>query len=378
MKIYGINGDDMRILIDIGHPAHVHFFKNFIRELERKGHTILITARKKEISLDLLSEYHFDFTLIGEQKAGKFNLIKEWVARDFQIFNIAREFYPDFLLGVGNPSVAHAAKLLRRKSIIFTDTEHAKFANRITFPFADVICTPSCFKYNIGPKQIRYNGYHELAYLHPNRFTPDPAVLTALGLAEGDPFIIVRFVSWEASHDVGQYGIRDRAGFVKALEQYGRVLITSEGALPPELQPYRIRVSPEKLHVLLYYAALYVGEGGTTAAEAAVLGTPSIFVSSLAGTMGNFIELEETYNLLYSFTDGNVALGRAIEILQDPANRENWRIKRERLLGDKIDVTAFMIWLVENYPRSVEELQGHPEVQSKFRREYGDAAGAEI
>ena len=226
--------------------------------MEKKGHTVLITARNKEITLDLLSKYHFDFIPVGRQKSGKFNLIKEWVLRDLQILKIAREFHPDFLMGIGNPSVAHVAKLLSKKSLVFTDTEHAKFANGVTFPFADVICTPSCFNYDAGPKQVRYNGYHELAYLHPNRFTPNPDVLTELDLAEGDPFIIVRFVSWQASHDVGQHGIRDKVGLVKALEEYGRVLITSEGALPPELQPYQIRVSPEKLHDLLYYATLYV------------------------------------------------------------------------------------------------------------------------
>jgi len=214
----------------------------------------------------------------------------------------------------------------------------------------------------------------ELASLHPNRFTPNPAVLTELGLAEGDPFIIVRFISWQASHDVGQYGVRDKVRLVKALEQYGHVLITSEGALPPELQSYQIRGDPEKLHDLLYYATLYVGEGGTTAAEAAVLGTPSIFVSSLAKTMGNFIELEETYDLLYSFTDGSAALDRAIEILQDPASQKNWKIKRDRLLKDKIDVSTFMIWFIENYPMSFTEMKERPEVQYSCASVPGDAS----
>jgi len=364
----------MRILIDMGHPGHVHFFKNFIWDMETKGHTVLITARNKEITLDLLSKYHFDFIPVGRQKSGKFNLIKEWVLRDLQILKIAREFHPDFLMGIGNPSVAHVAKLLRKRSLVFTDTEHAKFANGVTFPFADVICTPSCFNYDAGPKQVRYNGYHELAYLHPNRFTPNPTVLTEIGLTEDDPFIIVRFVSWEASHDIGQHGIRDKVGLVKALEQYGRVLITSEGTLPEELQSYQIRVSPEKLHDLLYYATLYVGEGGTTASEAAVLGTPSLYVSSLAGTMGNFIELEGTYGLLYSFTDGDAALSKAIEILEDPESKEKWRTKRDRLLADKIDVTAFMVWFVENYPRSITEMKERPEVQYSCASVPGDAS----
>jgi predicted glycosyltransferase len=204
---------------------------------------------------------------------------------------------------------------------------------------------------------VRFNGFFELAYLHPEYFTPDPSVLDEIGLAPGDRYIIVRFVSWEASHDVGQHGIRDKVGLVKMLEQYGRVLITSEGALPPELKPYQIRVSPEKLHDLLYYATLYVGEGGTTAAEAAVLGTPSVYISSLVGKMGNFIDLEENYGALYSFTDESAALSKMVKLLENTVIKDNWRSKREQLLEDKIDVTSFMIWFIENYPRSFTEMK---------------------
>ena len=86
------------------------------------------------------------------------------------------------------------------------------------------------------------------------------------------------------------------------------------------------------------------------ASEAAFLGTPSIFISSLAGTMGNFIELEESYDLLYSYTDDNAAQGKAMEILQNPHCKEISKTKRERLLKDKIDVTAFIIQFIESYP----------------------------
>lgn len=354
----------MRLLIDIGHPGHVHFFKCFIREMERKGHTVLITARNKEITLDLLSKYHFDFIAVGKQKSGKLNLIKEWIIRDFQILKIARKFHPDFLLGIGNPSVAHVAKLLGTRSIVFTDTEHAKFANGVTFPFADVVCTPSCFNYDIGPKQIRYNGYHELAYLHPNRFTPNPAVLAELGLAEGDPFIIVRFVSWQASHDVGQHGLTldTKRKAVHEFQKYGRVFITSEKPLPEEFEKYRISVSPEKMHDLLYYATLLYGESATMASECAVLGTHAIFCD-FAGR-GYTDEEERDYGLVYNFkldeSSQKRSIEKAVELLQDPGLKEKGREKQKRLLNDKIDVTAFMVWFIENYPQSVVAMKNNP------------------
>lgn len=135
-----------------------------------------------------------------------------------------------------------------------------------------------------------------------------------------------------------------------------------------------MRVSPEKLHDLLYYASLYIGVGATTASEAAVLGAPSLIISSLAGTMGNFTELEETFVILYSFTNGNAAVGRAIEILQDPASKEKWKVKGEKLLKNKIDVTAFLVWFVENYPGSFREMKEHPEVQYSITLKSRDAS----
>lgn len=353
----------MRVVVDINHPAHVHYFKNFIWEMREKGHEILITASHKDVATRLLRLYGLEYADLGDYGSSLLEKLINIPIMDVKMYRAVKKFHPDILLGFSSTRAAHVSKVLGVPAIIFDDTEHAVWEHRLYVPFAAAILTPNCFYKDLGEKQIRFNGYMELASLHPNRFTPNPAVLAELGLAEGDPFIIVRFVSWQASHDVGQHGIRDKVGLVKALEEYGRVLITSEGALPAELEEYQIRVSPEKLHDLLYYATLYVGEGGTTASEAAVLGTPSIYISSLVGTMGNFIELEETYDLLYSFTDGEAALAKAIEILQDPASKEKWRSKRERLLEDKIDVTAFMVWFIENYPSSFTEMKEHPEVQ---------------
>lgn len=37
----------MKILIDMGHPAHVHFWKNFIWEMEKQGHEFKVVVREK-------------------------------------------------------------------------------------------------------------------------------------------------------------------------------------------------------------------------------------------------------------------------------------------------------------------------------------------
>lgn len=345
----------MRIMIDIGHPGHVHFFKNFIWEMKKKGHDVLVTASDKDVTLNLLNKYEIEHTVTCKRYSGVM-LGYELLRRDVQLFNIARKFKPDFLMGINNTICAHVSKISKGTSLIFTDTEHAKLANAITFPFSDVILTPKCYLGEIGKKHVRYNGYHQLAYLHPHRFSPNPAVLQELGIKEGEPLIVVRLVSWKASHDVGQHGISDKLALVRSLEQYGRVLITSEASLPPELQPYQVRISPERLHDLLYYATLYVGDGGTTGSEGAMLGTHGIIISTTAKYCGIFHDLNR-YGLMWIYESDTEGLEKAKELLSDSNLKQEGLRKSQQLISDRSDVTEFMMWFVEEYPQSVEETQ---------------------
>ncbi|WP_319507387.1 DUF354 domain-containing protein [uncultured Methanolobus sp.] len=341
----------MKILITMGHPAHVHFYKNFIWEMHKKGHEIKIAASNKDILLNLLDAYGFSYSLISAQKNKGFGRIKDQILHEINLYKISREFNPDVITGIGGTAASHISKITKTKSIIFTDTEHAKIANSITFPFADVICTPSSFLNKIGTKQIRYNGYHELAYLHPKYFIPNPVVLNELGLKEEDMFIVLRFISWGASHDVGHHGIENKLEFVKELEKYGKVIITSESPLEPELEQYKIKVSPEKLHDLLYYATLYIGEGGTMASEAATLGTHAIHISTTAKYCGLFSDLNK-FGLMWISDDETGVIDLAKKLLEGRNLREEGKEKRETMMQDKIDVTEFMVWLIENYPDS--------------------------
>ena len=88
------------------------------------------------------------------------------------------------------------------------------------------------------------------------------------------------------------------------------------------------------------------------ATEAAVLGTPSFFVSSL--TAGVFDELEKNYGLMKTFTpDQEGVILQAVEgILKDPGIKNTWRAKRERFLEDKINVTDYFLETILKYAKN--------------------------
>ena len=300
----------MRVLFDMGHPAHVHFFKNIINNLKRDGHEVKITARNKEVTLALLQAYGLDYENRGEIYTGMLNKAFGMFKIDLKLFQIAKKFKPDILIGVHNPYVAHVGAILRKPVIIFTDTENVKIASLLTYPFVQTILTPTYFREYIDPKKhVQIKGFKEIAYLHPKYFSPDPRVLEEIGLSPDERFIILRFISWGASHDTDLHGIEKGAekDLIRKLSPYGKIFITSEKPLDGELEQYRLNVPPEKIHSLLYYAQLYIGEGGTMATESAILGTPAIHIESASEGQatgeicGNFLELRDKYGLLFFY-----------------------------------------------------------------------------
>jgi uncharacterized protein len=360
----------MKILVDIGHPAHVHFFKNAVWQLEARGHKVQITTRNKEITLDLLNAYQLNYCKVGDNKKGLANKATNMIKIDSEVYKIAKKFNPDILTGIHSPYIAQIGKLLNRPSLVFTDTEHAKLANVLTFPFASAIITPSSFKGDLGPKHIRYSGFHELAYLHPNYFRPNPAVLEEMALSEDDNIFLVRFASFNASHDTKSENFKKEyiSSLIEKLDEKGKIIISSEKKLDTNLEKYQYNLSPSKYHDVLFYAKMYIGESSTSAEEAAVLGTPAfnferILINGTACSFGDICglltELENKYEMVYCFHDEVKLLRKLDELLDRGIEnvKQDWKEKNQRLLKDKIDVTQFIIWFIENYPKSFRDMK---------------------
>ncbi|GAA4457334.1 DUF354 domain-containing protein [Nibrella saemangeumensis] len=359
-----------KILLDIGHPGHVHYFRNAIRLLEQRGHQVAVVARDKEVTFNLLKAYGIPYTSRGTGSKGLLGKLLYILKGDYHMLRVARAFRPDLFLSFASPYAAHAARLVGKPHIAFDDTEHARLAHLMYRPFTDTIVTPKAYRRRFGSKQICFDGFIELCHLAPAYFQPDPAVIREVGLSTSDRFILLRFVSWEASHDVGQQGLtyQQKLELVNTLQRYGRVFISSEGKLPAELEPYRLTLAPYNLHHFLAYASLYIGEGSTTASECALLGVPNILVNSLLAPdtrPGVHTELER-YGVQELFVSFEGVLERAESLLDQDA-RADWQERRRQIFEEKIDVTSFMVWLVENYPASFRTLQENPAYQYRFK-----------
>ncbi len=155
------------------------------------------------------------------------------------------------------------------------------------------------------------------------------------------------FVGWYASHDIGVKGISyDKK--VKAIKEFSKitkVFISAENELPDELLQYKIKIPPEKMHDALAFASLLFGESATMASECAMLGVPAIYLDKIGRYYTT--DEEQKYGLVFNYsnseTDSDRAINKGIEILYDSNSRVEWQKRRQKMLEDKIDVTAFMI-----------------------------------
>ena len=345
----------MRILVNIGHPKDVNVWKNIIWNLEEKGHTVKIFASNKENVFQKLDAYGFSYNH-GKNYNGLIKKAFSIFENDFLLYKISKKFRPDVFIGPGSVSMAHVSKLLRKPYIAFIDVEGAKSAIILLRPFTDVILTPSCFYDNLGKKQVRFNSYFEFAYLHPNNFKPNPSVLKELNLTDDDKYILIRISSLNAFHDIGAKGMNFNSSeelreFIQKLESYGHVFLTSEIKLSDEFDKYELKISINDLQNCIYYSTMYIGDGASMAAEAAVLGIPSIYVTNNTRRWGFIKDLEKKYGLIHTFSKREQALDEAIELLDDPNLKEKWQKKSEKMLSEKIDTAKFIVEFIEKHER---------------------------
>ncbi len=346
----------MNLLFDIGHPGQVHLFRNAISILKSRGHDITVTVKDLPAARQLLDAYGIPWVSLGRKYDTLLLKGLSQARYNYRLWRIACEQKTDIAIG-SSITVAHASFFHGMKSIILDDddADAVRLFSLFAHPFADTVLSPAALaSQRKHRRDVVYEGTHELFYLHPSRFTPDPSVAREAGIDLSRPFFIARFVSGKAYHDKGERWMTmdQKLGIIRLLERHGRVCITTERAIEPELEKWQLKVAPELIHHLLYYSTMFVGDSQTMTSEAAILGTPALKCNSFAHKLSVPNMLEEKYDLCYAFQpeEYGMMVNKIGELLSIADLKRIWQEKRERFLSGVIDPTAFLVRFIENYP----------------------------
>jgi hypothetical protein len=364
----------MNILFEVNHPGQVHLLKNVYHKLTKKGHKITVITKQEQIITYLLDIYLIPYIILGAKGNGKWGKLAMQLKFDWKAYRIIKKFKIN--LGVGSSITNDHLSFLSRtfKAIHLSDDDEriVPLLVKFSYPFTDVILSPSCLIFStFKNKNVTYQGYHELAYLHPKYFKPNPDVIRKNGLKENEKYFVLRFVALKGHHDDGHTGISliQKLKIIELLKPHGKIFITSENPIEKDLEIYRLPVAPEDIHSFLYYSTLFLGDSQTMTSEAALLGVPALKSNTFAGKLSVPNEIEKKYDLCYSFdpSDFDFFILKLNDLINTENLKEIWRNKLKKLLDDKIDVTSFLTWFIENYPESQSIMEKNPNFQNQFK-----------
>jgi predicted glycosyltransferase len=358
------------------HPAKYHLFRVTINKLIADGHLVDIIITGRDILEDLVKNEGWNYTKIfpnGRKIKGLHIYISAGI---FLLLTLVKLLWltrsKNYTLMISDDLTTFVGRMRRIPTFFVTDDDLSAVPESwilmasSSYIFAPYICDLG--KYN--NKKLGYFGYKSLAHLHPNHFKPNRSLLLGLPNAN-EKFFFIRTVSATSTHDVGKNGLSDEVlrDIIPLLNQHGRVVLNSERQLPIDLQQYVLDFNKKDVAHYLFFSTLFISDSTTMCAEAAVLGTPALEYDDWYLDFKQYHELNGVYGLLFGY--GTNQLDNLKEKISELLSMENlkdeFQKRRSRMLQDKIDVSAFLLWLIECYPLNVNKYFANYEVQEMFK-----------
>lgn len=299
----------MRVLFFYVHPAKFHLFHNTILLLQQRGHHVDVAIANKEVLSEMLDKSgikYFNLFPNGRKVQNlpyKLNAILAVLRTIWKLFRITRAgkydcYVTDDVLTIlgrfqGVPSIAFTdndLKTVKLYEIIF------KTATKVIAPISTNI-----EKYT--SKKIGFKGNKAIAHLHPKYFKKDKGVLAKYKL-EGKEIFIIRLAKLNAGHDLhGNPGITDvdLEVLLSIIPNKYKILISTEREINEKNLELLMKVDPLDFTQVLAHSKFYIGDSGTIATEAAMLGVPNILINNIAKDCGVHVELNRLWNLQYYF-----------------------------------------------------------------------------
>src|ERR1035437_3986259 len=258
----------MKILVYLGHPAHFHIYRNSIINWKKSGHEIFILIKKKDVLEELLDAANMPYHNILEKGRTdtKLGILIGMIKRAIRLFTFCFREQPDILTGTSVEN-SIVGKILRIPVVNVNEDDAGvvPYYAKLSYPLANTILNPYvCNSGKWDNKAIKINSFHELAYLHPNHFTPDIKKVEQY-LSTDKPYFLIRLAKLTAYHDFGIRGIGTKVAerIVEILKPFGTVYITSERKLEPQFEKYRITINPLDMHHVMAFSKLYIGDSQT-------------------------------------------------------------------------------------------------------------------
>jgi len=187
----------MKIWIDLANSPQVLFFRPILQELERRGHTLVVTSRHFAQTIPLADRYGMRHTPVGGHGGKRLSKIGVTLfSRALRLLQFARGGGYDLALSHNSYAQALAACVLRIPIVTAMDYEHQP-ANHIAFRLASRVIVPECFPeaslraFGADKRRVcRYEGVKEEIYLAD--FMPQPDFLRSVGLPPDKVIVAMR------------------------------------------------------------------------------------------------------------------------------------------------------------------------------------------
>lgn len=305
-----------RIWIDLDNSPHVPFFAPIVKELERRGYSLTITARDAYQVCELADFFKFSYKRVGRHY-GKNKVLKVLgtCLRALQLLSIAAKAKPDLAISHGSRSQVLASGLLRIPSLVIMDYEFTQGSVlfKPTWVMVPEVITKVAFKEKEG-HVLHYPGIKEDVYV-PS-FRPDSSIKARLSLNETDVVVALRPPATEAHY----HSARSDELFAATMEFLGqspgvKVILLPRNAKQaasvraswPKVFSTGKVITPDRAEDglnVIWHSDLVISGGGTMNREAAALGVPvySIFRGQI-GAVDRYLANEGRLTLLESAKD---------------------------------------------------------------------------
>jgi len=324
-------------------------------KFESLGYDTVLTTRVHDCNTWLLDQLNISYIVVGEYGgASREGKLRASLERSLKLFNVINDLEekPCLHVSLSSPDATRIAFGLGIPIILFNDTPHSIYVNRLTLPLADKIIVPEAvpkeaFSYAVSPSKIvHYGGVDEFAWM--KNFKPNISVLDELDLSVDDRIVLVRSEEVKAAY-YPRSGMVPTLIFVrKLLNRLSDIKIVYlpryEDQRKFVLKSFHDVIVPSGAidsRSLAYYSCLVVSGGGTVVRESALLGVPSLCLFRSRLHVNDW--LERRGFPIYWFKRVNDAVDFALKVLKKP---DDYRVDVSSMieeLEDPVDV-LIRVW----------------------------------